>query len=136
MLAKLMFRWIISAKGELMSRTFEITKGATEIRLGLTDCFRYIAFQPPLTSDEVEGLFDQARVNPDQVEQIPGDEACTQFGYYTEGFLPGEDREFLKDEVAKIVGFLNPLRETVEVNPDLYSLMGHNSSPFDPYTDK
>lgn len=111
-----------------MVQTFD-----TEVAVGLTDGYRFIAVKPPLTKEELGELSHSPDINRllPGVEQIEVEPACTQFKTVIR-----EQRE-LPHLADRIGGLVSDIRGggSLQVDPRPVVLQGPNSSPFNPNTD-
>ena len=110
-----------------------MTEFDTEVRVGQTDGYRFIAVRPPLTYVQLEELSvspDIARLIPG-AEQIEGEYACTQFKV---GELNRERLTNLADRIGTLV---SEIKEggSLQVDPRPIPLQGVKSSPFNPNTE-
>jgi hypothetical protein len=121
-----------------------VKPGETVVAVGATDSYRYIFVAPPLNENELEVLHGSGDINPsfhiEQIDEFPP--ACTFLSV-----VGDDDGDILLNPVAKteraqqvavnIASTLRRLREGhVQHNLELVGLTGHNSSPFNPNTDR
>lgn len=108
----------------------------TTIGLGKTDGFRYIGIRPPLLQRELAQLEEASLINQGQVTKITETVPCTliQFG---ENDFQGQDSDVAVTEKAhRIAPILERLMGKVNIEPKIVWMLGAQSSPFNPNTDR
>lgn len=104
----------------------------TEVRIGATDGFRYIAVRPPLTDAEKTFLNERRLLRGvSSAEDIPGKDACTQFQTINE-IVPPSRVVARGQEIADVLKDMR--RGVVVFDAKLRSLNGAGSTPFTPFT--
>lgn len=104
----------------------------TDIKIGATDGFRYLACKPPLTDAEKTLLEERGLLRGVMYsEEIPGKDACTQLQTINEFFPPARVVERGKE----VADALRDMRRGVVVfDATPVSLNGAGSTPFNPIT--
>lgn len=107
----------------------------SEVRIGKTDGFRYIAVKPPLSIAERQSLLDNTHHPFVPIEDVPGPsgKACTMLQY--DVGLPElailRRPEVLLQVAKYIASALNPARCSIVHSKEVQMGWG-NSSPFNP----
>lgn len=109
--------------------------GASEIRIGATDGYRYIGIKPPLTDEEITQLRDDG-VLKGSVEQVELEPACTLLRTAGDFSTPNGHTETTARTAVQIAIFLGHLRSEadVQVFSQPIHMSGSQSSPFNPLT--
>jgi hypothetical protein len=106
-----------------------------EIRLGSTDGGRYIGVKPPLEGHQIEDL--KTITSGWSVEQVTSEPQCTLFRTSSEIQGPRESTLRMVHTSEAIAETLRNLGNIViESTNTIFKLMGHQSSPFNPNTDR
>jgi hypothetical protein len=113
-----------------------MTGESTKIGLGYTSGMRFIGIQPPLTDVEIARLTATGAVRPGQIEQVTLEPACTLVRYSTAIYTGEVATRRVLEAADAIGGFLSPLRGEVQLDTAVLPLTGHQSSPFNPNTDR
>lgn len=116
-----------------MPKKRRVAESQSEVRIGTTGEHHYIAVRPPLSEQELTLLVDSGVIlNPELVEIIPG-------GKLTEcSFIKtGTDLSRTQQTAFDIASTLRGMRDGhVRHNLDPVRLVGYQSTPFKPYTDR
>jgi hypothetical protein len=99
----------------------------TEVAIGVTDGFRYIAIKPPLSEIEIDLLVNDGLIGAGREEQITLGPNCTML-------RGGWNTERAQMTASSIARTLRPLRGSVYVDSHPVTLSGYQSSPFNPIT--
>lgn len=113
-------------------------KAGTEIRIGITDGYRYIAVKPPLNDAEIAYLNDRdTSLLLGSLEQISLETSCTMIQRSSDLGDPQANTERAvraAERLAVSLRAIRPASEEIQVYPDPVTLQGHASTPFNPIT--
>lgn len=111
-----------------------LQQSGSEVAIGWTDGKRFVAVRPPLNDQELEELKAKDLIRG-QIENIDLDPACTQISFSTILDSPESANRRARGLAVAIAEVLRASRSDVSINLEIVSLVGHNSSPFNPNTD-
>lgn len=112
-----------------MSKNIASPEIKTDVAIGATDGFRYIAVKPPLNDAEVELLVDRGLIGSSSghVERVTLGPNCTML-------RGGWNTERAQVAAKEITSLLKTSRGNVSLHTNPVDIQGYQSTPFNPVT--